>query len=195
MIRCLGSVAIASLVFFGCSGQQPIAKPSVPVDEGMDDIESAYLATVPERYRLLYEPGLDEDDRTKLRQLLPFESISLSRDGCFGDCPVYSVTFHRTGNAEFEATAYLPELGKFTGKIDLKTYGRLCYLIDHSRFQDMKPRFSSNWTDDSTCVVAITQGEKRTEVSDYGSVGPIELWAIQELIDATRGDIAWTPAP
>lgn len=148
-----------------------------------------------DRYREIFNPGHTDEEAAALRAKLPFDSISLQRTPCFGTCPVYSVTFHRNGEAEFEAKEHLPKLGKFSGKLDVATYGRLCYLIEQSRFQDLKDRYQASWTDDTTCIVTVSGGEKRKEVSDYGSVGPIELWAIQQIIDSVRESISWTPVP
>lgn len=150
---------------------------------------------MPDRYKPLYRPGLSREELEGFRAQLPYDRISLHRTPCYGTCPVYAITLHRNGKAELEATRHLPALGKFTGEIDPFTYGRLCYLIDNSHFKEMKSSYRASWTDDSTCVVTVAEGARRTEVSDYGRVGPIELWAIQELIDAIRQQIDWKPIP
>ena len=156
---------------------------------------AAETTSLRDRYREIFNPGHTDEEEAALRAKLPFDSISLQRTPCFGTCPVYSVTLHRNGEAEFEAKEHLPKLGRFSGKLDVSTYGRLCYLIEQSRFQDMKDRYQASWTDDTTCIVTVTGGGKRKEVSDYGSVGPIELWAIQQIIDSVRESLSWKPVP
>jgi hypothetical protein len=157
-------------------------------------LESSESAWVPAIYQQLYRGGLPHEEVDQFRANLPYGSISLQRTPCYGTCPVYTITLYRTGKADFEATRYLPNLGKFTGEVDPFTYGRLCYLIDNSRLGEMKPSYSANWTDAPTCIVAFTEGTTRKEISDYGSVGPVELWAVQELIDTIRTRIEWKPA-
>jgi hypothetical protein len=180
-------LALAALAVAGCTKQRVVQEPP-------DFVASDEPASVPDRYKQLYRPGLSMEDVEAFRTKLPYDSISLHRTPCYGTCPVYTVTLYRTGKAEFEAISHLPTLGKFTGEIDPFTYGRLCYLIDNSHFKEMKSSYRASWTDDSTCVVTVTEGTSRSEVSDYGRVGPIELWAIQELIDAIREKIQWKPA-
>ena len=101
------------------------------------------------------------------------------------------MVLHRDGKAELNAQGHLPKLGKLIGEVNIYTYGRLCYLVESSHFIDFKPDYTAMWTDDSTCVVTVTTGSKSKTVSDYGSVGPIKLWAIEEVLDATRDKIEW----
>ena len=180
--------ALALALIVACAPKQKVTEPP-------DFTASSEPEFVPERYQKLYRPGLAKKEEDQLRAELPYDSISLHRTPCFGSCPVYTVTFHRSGKAEFEATQHLPDLGRFTGEIDVFTYGRLCYLIDNSHFRQMKGSYRAQWTDDTTCIVTIMEGARRTEVSDYGRSGPIELWAIQELIDSIRKRIEWKPVP
>lgn len=195
MTRAVRHVAVLSLALLGCSGDQPTKEANRPADSTEIFDEEARISRIPDRYKPLFEPGLGDDERTALMQNLPYDSISLSRSPCYGTCPVYSVTFHRTGKAELDATEFLPKVGKFAAEINLNTYGRLCYFIEDSRFRELKPDYHAPWTDDTTCVVTVTEGDRQTRVSDYGEVGPIELWAIQSLIDAVRNELDWKPVP
>ena len=181
------SVALAS-----CSKQE---QPQQPIVENpMNGTSEPTVANVPEIYRPFFDTfGRTEDDVAVARARLPFDSISLVRTPCYGLCPVYEVIFHRDGKAEFTAQENLPKLGKFVGQVRLGTYGRLCYLIENSHFADLKPSYRAAWTDDTTCILTVTRGKITKAVSDYGRVGPIELWAIQELIDAIRDKTEWTP--
>ncbi len=88
----------------------------------------------------------------------------------------------------------MPKTGNFVGEVPLETYGRLCYLLEQSQFGRMNDSYRANWSDDATCIVTVSAKRSQKVVSDYGSVGPIELWAIQESIDAARNEIEWKPA-
>ena len=161
-----------------------------------DLVPAAENAPAPERYRLLFGSSLaaTEKDLQRFLASLPYDSISLERTPCFGKCPVYNVTFYRNGRAEYEAVRHLPKLGKYAGEIDPFSYGRLCYLIENSRFERMVPGYAADWTDDTECIVRVKTGSDTAEVGDYGQVGPIELWAIQEVIDGLCGRIEWKNA-
>ncbi len=178
---------ISCLALVSCSK----SKEEVTVIEVLPLTASDVRADIPSVYQPFFSPGFAKQDVNTTRSRLPFDSISISRTACLGTCPVYDMVLHRDGTAALNAQAHLPKLGKFIGRTHLNTYGRLCYLIENSHFEDMNTIYRANWTDDSTCIVTVTSGAKVKSVSDYGTVGPIELWAIQELLDAVKDEIAW----
>jgi uncharacterized protein DUF6438 len=151
---------------------------------------SSIANEVPYTYKPFYDGGSGYDEKT-IRSRLPFEVITISRSPCFGRCPVYEMVLNRDGKAELHARSNMPELGDFTGEIPLYTYGRLCYFIESSGFSEMDRSYTRNATDMATCVVSTRNGATLKEVSDYGSVGPIQLWAIQQLLDAVKDEIQW----
>ncbi|SRR6266481_5874787 len=146
---------------------------------------------VPSIYRPLYYGGIGVEQAIALRANLPYESITLERTGCFGTCPIYRVTLWRSGKAELEAKRHLPKLGNFSGEVDLSDYARLCYALDRLHFNEFEADYRAAWTDDSTAIVTATRAAGQKRVSDYGQVGPIELWTIQELIDGIRERVEW----
>lgn len=156
--------------------------------------ELAPVDGVPSIYWALFRGGIPEDEVEGFRAKLPYESVTLERTPCYGPCPVYTVTLHRSGEAELHGERNLPLSGDFVGELDALSFGRLCYALDHFHFNEFKDSYAPpmRWTDDTTCIVTVrtdNKGEKR--VSDYGSVGPIELWTIQQLIDGFRERIKW----
>jgi Domain of unknown function (DUF6438) len=176
----------------GCFALTSCSKPQQTAEIPVI-FSSEVASNVPPIYQPFYAPGFTEEEAKTARDRLPFDSIAILRTGCFGTCPVYEMVLHRDGSAEFNAQAHLPKLGKFIGEARLHTYGRLCYLIESSHFSEMSSSYSANWTDDSTCIVTVTSGATVKAVSDYGRVGPIQLWAIQELLDAVKDEIEWKP--
>ena len=121
-----------------------------------------------------------------------YQSISLERTACFGTCPVYTVTLHQDGRAEYQARAHLPELGNFEGKFSSDEFRRLSYFIENCGFERLSGKYSASHTDDSTCIVRATSDSDTKVVSNYGDAGPVDLWAVEELIDGVRARIAWS---
>jgi hypothetical protein len=173
---------LPALISVSCSRPNQPAAGSVP---------GIQVAEVPDRYKKLQQPGLSVTEVEAFRAQLLYDTISLHRSSCYGACPVYRVTFHRSGKAELLAINNLPLRGAYTGAIDLISYGRLCYLLDQSKFAEMKSNYRSGWTDLATCTVTAAGASTSKTVSDYGEVGPIELWAIQEIIDRMREGTKW----
>jgi hypothetical protein len=191
-MKSLFRVAGLSILFTALAACSP-PKESIEIIDLPEIFGSTTKSNVPAIYRPFFDAGIHQEDLKTIRSRLPFDSISIRREGCFGTCPVFEMVLHRDGRAELNAKAYLPKLGKFVGEARINTYGRLCYLIETSHFGAMNANFRANWTDASTCIVTVISGTKAKSVSDYGQVGPIELWAIQKLLDATKDQIEWKP--
>ena len=187
-------LAICCLAFSSCSKPKNTVEAPTLLPPSQAFRPPGRATNTPAIYQPFFSHGLSQDKIETVRSLLPFESIALRRTPCFGPCPVYNIVLHREGKAELNAEDHLPKLGKFVGEVSLNTYGRLCYLIENSHFNEMDSSYRGLWTDASTCIVTVTSGATTKSVSDYGGVGPIELWAIQELLDATKNEIEWKPA-
>jgi Domain of unknown function (DUF6438) len=180
------SLIIASICFCCCSSKESTLPPEIiALPELKNDI--------PAKYKYLFQLGDSDNTIETISAAFPYESISLRRTECYGSCPVYEIKLYRTGKAELHAEKNLPKLGKFVGEIYPLTYGRLCYLIEKINFNNFKATYVARWTDDSTCVVTIDSKDGRKSVSDYGQQGPIELWGLQQAIDAVKNEIHWKP--
>lgn len=179
-------VLVSLLVLFCSACDRKHPDPSM----GLNDDRA--IEGVPSRYRPIYDGflGYREDGS---RDVLPFESITLERTACFGSCPVYKVTLFRNGEARLEAEAHMPLNGVYRGKIDIRTFARICFVLERFGFASFKADYQAPWTDSATCIVTVRTKRGEKSVSDYGEVGPIELWAIQSAIDRVRESIHWTP--
>lgn len=119
----------------------------------------------------------------------------MERTGCYGNCPVYKITLFRNGDALLEAKAFMAQpTGTYKGRVYPRDYARLCLALERFRFANMKGDYRAGWTDDATCIVTATSKDRVKVVSDYGEVGPVELWTIQAAIDQVRERIQWSPA-
>ena len=177
---------LVSLCLVGCEKKQPTQayNTNIPAPADLGD-------KVPPRYEPVYQSGYSDRDAETIRSNFPYESISMRRTPCDGICPVYEITFYRTGKVEFNAIRHLPQLGEFSGVLDPLTYGRLCYFIEKINFSGLQPEYLAGWTDDTACIVTVTSANGKKTVMDYGRQGPIELWALQETIDALRYELKW----
>ena len=158
--------------------------------------DNPVVSDVPERYRPFYVSWLDSPDiktLEKAKENLPFDSITLERTECLGTCPVYKVTFFRSGTARLEAHAFMPLKGDFEGRVPIAVFARLCFALDKLGFAGFKADYRAPWTDCATCIVTVSTKTGSQSVSDYGEVGPIELWTIQNVLDRVREQVEWKP--
>jgi len=152
---------------------------------------------VPPEYAFLYDSGMGKNETwEKARHTIPYQSISLLRGGCFGTCPVYSVTLNADGKATYTGKANAPRQGSYAASVYFGDFARLAMFIDQSGFMKLADRYAAPWTDDETVVVSVVLRDGTTKtVSDYGRFGPPDLWILEHAIDGIVDRMKWTPSP
>lgn len=186
MTRRFSLLALAIAVTLGCrrvpEQDQAVTPPAT--NAGHD--------TVPDYYRFLQHPAVGMEDVDSIWAHLPYDSIYLKRDPCFGTCPIYDATLYRGGRARYHGERFVPNVGDFRGEVMLQDYGRLAYLLDRLEFMSLADSFSIPATDLPGATMTVSrraQGVK--SVHDYGYVGPVELWTIMQVFDGIVGRIQW----
>ena len=118
-------------------------------------------------------------------------AISLERTMCYGCCPVYRVEFRSDGLALHVGEIFVEKLGPRPGRIDDAVFDRLASLVVRLGFFDLEPAYRLPVTDHPTHITTAVRDGVTKRVSNYAEAGPAELWAIEELIDATAEEIDW----
>jgi hypothetical protein len=151
-------------------------------------------SSIPEHYRFLSQFGVSLDDVDSIWARLPYDSIALRRDPCFGACPWYDATFYRGGKARYHGTRFVEREGDFQGEITLQDYGRLSYLLDRLGFMSLADSFSIRATDLPGAALTVSRRPGGVKsVYDYGYVGPVELWTLMEVFDGIASRVQWQP--
>ena len=141
------------------------------------------------KYPFLLGPEMSEADIPTL----PFSSIELERTPCYGTCHAYRLTLSRDGRARYEGLAFVKMMGVYTGEVDCVSFAHLCNAMERLNFIGMDDKYSANWTDDSSTILTLI-GEGTNlikKVDEYGGFGPIELWTLQQAVDAVGSGIKW----
>jgi Domain of unknown function (DUF6438) len=147
---------------------------------------------LPEIYRFLSEPGVGVESMDSIRAQLPYDSIYLRREPCFGTCPMYEATLYRDGRAQYSGERFVEKEGDYRGEVVLHDYGRLSYLMDKLGFMSLPDSFSVPYTDlPGATLAAHRRPEGLKSVHDYGYSGPPELWALMEVFDRIVDRIKW----
>jgi hypothetical protein len=183
-------VLIAFSTLFLCAGHeiQVCYAQTKPMNPGGEN--SAW----PEPYAFIHESaGVSIDRYEEALHALPFERIELERTACFGCCPIYTVTLFRDGKARYHGEAFVKNEGDFKGSIHISAFGRLCYLLERLRFFEFEREYNAPWTCSPTVYLRVWRAGEAEPivVKDYGSYGPIELWALEQAVDAVASRIEW----
>ncbi|HMS03660.1 MAG TPA: DUF6438 domain-containing protein, partial [Gemmatimonadaceae bacterium] len=118
----------------------------------------------------------------------------LSRTGCFGSCPAYTVTIEGSGEVTWQGEAYVAQRGAARRRIEPSA---VTALLDRARaagFFDLKDVYRADITDGATYTVTITHGGLSKTVEDYDGalVGmPWEVTLLEQAIDRAAGTAKW----
>lgn len=194
-------LTLALILSAGCSsdvkppGVPPPPAPSQVAPRKGIPIRIDAPPGVPEAYRWLYDHSLTREAADAERRALPFTAVSLARTGCFGTCPVYTVTIRNDGTATYMGERGVPRVGKFTGQIAVAAFGQLSLMVERAGFMDLDERYAAPWTDDETIITTVTPriGSPKS-VLNYGRFGPPELWALERTIIGLVEDVGWVEA-
>jgi hypothetical protein len=148
----------------------------------------------PEPYAFIHESaGVSIGRYGQALHDLPLERIELERTACFGFCPIYTVTLFRNGDARYHGEGFVKNIGDFTGSVHISAFGRLSYLLERLNFAEFEPEYSAPWTCSPTVYLRVWRAGEAEPivVKDYGSYGPIELWALEQAVDAVASRIEW----
>jgi hypothetical protein len=179
------SILLIGLLVTGCR-QAPPAQQSDSASPTPRDSSAGM-----EVYAFLNQPGVAVEDVDSLRARIPYDSIFIRRDPCFGSCPMYEATLYRDGRARYSGTRFVENVGDYRGEVQLQDYGRLSYLLDKLGFMTLPDSFSVPYTDLPGATLAVSRGKTTKSVHDYGYTGPVELWTLMEVFDRILDRIPW----
>lgn len=118
---------------------------------------------------------------------------------CFGQCPVFELSFNQNGHARLVARSYnRPSRegkllsGKFKTVLTDSMYIEIVDLLYYLDFPNLEDRYSVNWTDDQSSWLKITynKGEVK-EINDYGLAGTYGLRQLYRLLFDLRFNQDW----
>jgi hypothetical protein len=124
--------------------------------------------------------------------------IVLERTACFGACPVYRLTVHRSRKVVFEGKAHVWEVGRQTGRVSKEGFSQLVAKIEEINFFSLKNRYDGKNADGSGTTVtdlptrktSVTRGNVTKTVENYFR-GPKGLKELEDLIDEVTKSIEW----
>jgi len=121
--------------------------------------------------------------------------IGLERTPCFGDCPVYSVVIKSDGTFRYVGEENVARKGTHTGEISTWDFNQLAEFIVESGYMNLDSSYDAPITDLPAAYTTVVLNGKRKLVRNYGGLGPVRLWMLEQAIDATLQQAQWGPRP
>lgn len=120
--------------------------------------------------------------------------IELTRSGCFGTCPTYSVTINGKGEVLWRGDANVAVGGEARDRVDPKVVAALLDRARGAGFFDLRDRYAADVTDSATYTVSITHGGRTKRVEDYVGTAagmPYEVRQLEQAIDRAARTSRW----
>ncbi|MCF6403142.1 DUF6438 domain-containing protein [Chitinophaga filiformis] len=118
--------------------------------------------------------------------------IDFEADGCFGTCPVFTMSILEDGTAYYDAQMYNDQEGKFKTILEKAQLDSLKQLIELGNIPALRDNYSIPVTDHPTYTLRVQYNNGlQKEIRDYGPGGPDKLIEIYHLIFSLRKTQNW----
>jgi hypothetical protein len=118
----------------------------------------------------------------------------LSRSGCFGTCPSYTVTVRGNGEVLYRGYGFVSITGAQTSHIDAASFSALLNRFRAANFFGLKDSYRAGVTDNPTYVLSVRIGHRAKVVEDY--VGrwagmPDTVTDLEDAVDMITDSARW----
>lgn len=124
-------------------------------------------------------------------------SIRLSRSGCYGSCPGYSVKIQGDGIVSYKGSWYVSIEGEHTTHVSPETARQLFDRFRTANFFALKNEYRAGVTDNPTYCLELTVGSRKKVITDYVGewVGlPASVTELEDSVDQTADSARWVTA-
>jgi Domain of unknown function (DUF6438) len=124
-------------------------------------------------------------------------SIRLSRSGCYGSCPAYSVTISGDGTVSYQGGRSVSIAGEHTARVSPETARQLLDYFRKANFFDVQNEYRAHVTDNPVYRLELIVGTTRKTVTDYVGewVGmPAAITHLEDAVDQVVDTARWVTA-
>ncbi len=119
-------------------------------------------------------------------------AVSLERTACFGECPVYKISIQSDGRTFYTGVDHVPpdRIGSFEGTLEFSSYRRLTEFLKFVKFDQMNEVYRKPLPDLPHAITTVVSDASSKTVDNYGDSGPVELWAVENVVDALIAQVS-----
>jgi hypothetical protein len=124
-------------------------------------------------------------------------SIRLSRSGCFGFCPGYSVTISGDGTVKYQGGRNVSIAGERSARVTPETARQLLNRFRNANFFDLQREYRAQVTDNPAYRLELIVGTTGKAVTDYVGpwVGmPAVVTQLEDAVDEAADSARWVTA-
>jgi hypothetical protein len=116
--------------------------------------------------------------------------VVLQRGGCYGTCPVYTLTIEGDGGVTFEGQYFTQVKGTATAKISTADLLAIVSEVRKTGFFSLQDSYTADVTDNPTYWLTVQLGGQSKTVKDYVA-GPVRLDMLLDRIDQIADSGQW----
>jgi hypothetical protein len=108
-----------------------------------------------------------------------FDEIIISSSGCYGSCPVNSVSIKKDGQILYYGYRHNTKEGFYKAQVNSNVFSELEADFHKVALDSLKENYAADWSDDEMITVSLIKNGKIIKtISDYGRQSPREFqWA------------------
>lgn len=120
------------------------------------------------------------------------EKVEFRADGCYGTCPIFTMTINKDRSAEYNGINFNDLSGKYTGTIKQKTYDSLVSLLKEKELLKLNNKYEDQMPDmpGFNLKVKYSNGKVK-EIYNYGKAGASLLKEIKTFMFNLRNTQEW----
>lgn len=167
---------------------QPYENPKLTVS--LDSFHCVEVVTNPPSTKYAHDcPTPDETTPPTLIQ--PGDFVELSRSGCYGTCPSYSVRVSEDGNVLWKGGGFVETVGERHATITPEAAHALLQQFLAPRFWALCGGYDASVTDNPAMQVEVRIGGRSKKVWSYAESAPEFERAFEDAVDAAAETHVW----
>jgi TonB family protein len=118
--------------------------------------------------------------------------ITVERQGCYGGCPIYTLTLRRQGVSTYIGKS-APRRGLYLGNVSrVGDFDQLSRAISYLRFFELPDEVGTAVIDAQAVVVKVTTPSQLKMVKTFDLArAPSAFWTVVMLADAMAANVSW----
>jgi len=117
--------------------------------------------------------------------------IEMSRSGCFGTCPVYTVRIHANGIVDWDGRSFVTQKRKDSGNVGSSVARELLDRVSSSEFWELCESYARMITDSATTTFEVRIGDRKKTVSNYADSAPEFVEGLEYAVDEAADTHRW----
>jgi TonB family protein len=117
--------------------------------------------------------------------------VEMSRSGCYGTCPVYTVRVHASGDVDWDGGRFVDDRARGKANISPASARELISQFARPEFWALCASYSQSITDSATTRFRVHIGDRTKSVSNYANSAPKSLEQLEYAIDEAADTHQW----